>query len=102
MSEVPSYDKGAKVGLGMSRYLFGPSIPHTQRSECNQRPLTNIRITGLRHGCGGHRVTPKNSSYLPSLNVMPLTPQTFVQWVGSTQGQISRYGEYPETPPEVW
>ena len=46
----------------------GPNLPHIQKSECNPRPLTNIRVTGLHQGYGQ---TTHIQTYV-FLNIQPL------------------------------
>jgi len=83
-NETPNYLKKQKRVNPrlMSRHLFGPNLPDIPKSECNQRPLTNIRVTGLRHGYGGHRVTPKKpvrcpGTYLTKVTGIPPIPQRY-------------------------
>ena len=51
---------------GASGIYLDQSTQLSGCSECNPQPLLNIRVTGLRHGWGCHRVTPKTNPWSKS------------------------------------
>jgi len=81
--------KGGQSWKVSSQVLIGPNLPHIPKSECNQRPLTNIRITGLRHGYGGHRVTPKTYPWSRSEYYATDTSQGYGEYLAYTHVLIN-------------